>query len=397
MKKVILILGILAISLGFLIPKPVQAQDNKMKVYEFWSKYCPHCKAENEFLDKLQRERGDFEVIDYEVTTDQNNAELFKKFADACGNKQYSVPALYIGDRSVIGFESEKTTGQDIITILNTFKPETYQDPSKNVESGGAFKSGSELCQKENVETKRKLPLIGEVDLAKFSLPALSIILGTVDGFNPCAMWALVALLTLLISLGSRKRLILVGGIFLVTSWLISFALLSAFLNAFVFVKFDLAMRLVIGAVALYTAYQLFRSFQKETEECKVSTGKKQIYKHIEKLSTSNFIPFLVFGAIVLAALVNVVEFMCSINLPVVFTKVLSMTSLPAYQKYLYIALYDIFYMLDDIVVFLIALFSMKAFTGFNQKYTRFTKLVGAMVIVILAIMLLFFPKFLVF
>lgn len=396
MKKFLFSLGAALVLLAFVSPGLAQAQD-KMRVYKFWSKYCPHCKAENAFLDKLQQERGDFEVIDYEVTSDASNADLFKKFANACGNKDYSVPALYIGDRSVIGFESENTTGQEIISILDSFKGKDYPDPQKIVEGGGDFKSGSELCSQESVETKRKIPFLGEVDLAKFSAPALAVLLGTVDGFNPCAMWALVALLTLLISLGNRKRLLIVGGTFLLTSWLISFFLLSAFLNAFVFVKFDLAMRLVIGAVAIYTAYQLFRSYQKETEECKVSAGKKQIYKHIEALSQSKFIPFLVFGAIALAVMVNVVEFMCSINLPVVFTKVLSMANLPGYQKYFYIALYCVFYMLDDIVVFLIALISMKAFTGFNQKYTRFTKLVGAIVMLILAVMLLFFPKLLAF
>lgn len=368
-----------------------------MKIYEFWSKYCPHCKEENIFLDKLQKERGDFEVVSFEVTSDQSGAELFKKFSDACGNKGYAVPALYIGDRSIIGFESENTTGREIIAALNSFKPENYQDPLKVVEGGGGFKSGSELCQAASVETKRKLPFLGEVDLAKFSLPALAVVLGTVDGFNPCAMWALVALLTLLVSLGSRKRLLLVGGVFLLASWLISFLLLSAFMNAFIFVKFDLAMRLVIGAVAIYTSYQLFKSYRKETEECKVNAGKGRIYQHIEKLSNSKFIPFLIFGAIALALMVNVVEFMCSINLPVVFTKVLSMANLPSLQKYLYIALYDVFYMLDDIVVFLIALLSMKAFSGFNQKYTRFTKLVGAIVMLILAVMLILFPRFLTF
>jgi len=396
MKKTIIFVLSLFFVFFLVLPQNAKAED-KNKIYEFWSKYCPHCKEENIFLDRLQKERGDFEVISYEVTSNSGNADLFKKFASACGNKQYAVPALYIGDRSIIGYKDERTTGKEIISVLDYYKNNSYVDPLKNVESGGVFRSGSELCQKESVETKRKLPFIGEVDLANFSTPLLAIVLGTVDGFNPCAMWALVALLTLLISLGSRKRLILVGGTFLLSSWLISFFLLSAFLNAFIFVKFDLAMRLVIGAVAIYTSYQLFKSYQKETEECKVSTGKKRIYRHIENLSQSKFIPFLVFGAIALAIMVNVVEFMCSINLPVVFTKVLSMANLPAYQRYLYIALYDVFYMLDDIVVFLIALISMKAFTGFNQKYTRFTKLVGAIVMLILAIMLLFFPKLLVF
>ncbi len=399
MKKIALSLLAIFVLFSFVAIKPVLAEDsqNTIKIYEFWSKYCPHCKAENEFLTKISKERGDFEVISYEVTSDQGSAALFKKFSDACGNKGYGVPALYIGDRSVIGFESAETTGKEIVTVLDSFKGKDYPDPLKIVESGGGFKSGSELCSKESIETKRKIPLLGEVDLAKFSAPALAVVLGTVDGFNPCAMWALVALLTLLVSLGSRKRLLLVGGTFLITSWLITFFFLSAFMNAFTFVKFDLAMRIVIGVVAIYTSYQLFKSYQKETEECKVNSGKGRIYKQIEKLSSSKVIPFLIFGAIALALMVNVVEFMCSINLPVVFTKVLSMVNVSPLGRYLYIALYDVFYMLDDIIVFLIALFSMKAFTGFNQKYTRFTKLVGAIVMFILAVMLLFFPRLLAF
>jgi len=397
MKKLILIVLSLLFVTVFLFPQVSRAEN--IKIYKFWSKYCPHCKQENTFLDQLQKQRGDFEVISYEVTSDKANADLFKKFSDACGNKEYSVPAVYIGDRSIIGYKDEKTTGQEIISALDYYKnnPKEYVDAFENVRGGGVFKSGSELCQKESVETNRKLPFFGEVDLAKFSMPTLAVVLGAVDGFNPCALWALIALLSLLLALGDRRKVLLVGGIFLVTSWLITFLFLSAFMNAFSFVKYDLLMRLIIGAVALYTSYQLFRSFQKETEECKVNAGKGKVYKQIEKLSSSTFIPFLIFGAIALAIMVNVVEFLCSINLPVVFTKVLSMADISPLQRYLYIAIYDVFYMLDDIIIFLIALFSMKAFTGFNQKYTRFTKLVGAVVMLLLAVMLLLFPRLLAF
>lgn len=396
MKKLFLFLVLVAILMTFGFSGKSEAAD-KMKIYEFWSKYCPHCKDENTFLEKLQAERFDFEVISYEVTSDQAGADLFKRFSDACGNKNYSVPALYIGEKAIIGFRDDASTGQEIVNALNSYKSENYSDPLKIVEGGGALKGEAGVCSQQSTQTTRKIPFLGEVDLSKFSLPALSVVLGTVDGFNPCAMWALIALLTLLISLGSRKRLLLVGGTFLLTSWLITFFFLSAFLNVFAFVKLDLVMRLIIGIVAIVTSYQLLKSYLKETEECKVSTGKKRIYQHIEKLSTSKFIPFLILGAIALAMMVNVVEFMCSINLPVVFTKVLSMSNIPSYQRYLYIALYDVFYMLDDIVVFLIALLSMKAFTGFNQKYTRFTKLVGAIVMLLLAIMLIFFPRLLSF
>ena len=371
--------------------------DEKINIYKFWSNYCPHCKEENVFLEKLEKERGDFEIKSFEVTSDPKNAELFKKFSDACGNKGYSVPALYIGDKSIIGYKDEQTTGKEIIAVLDYYKTNPYVDPLKNLESGGEFKSGSDLCVVESVETKRKLPLIGEVDLDNFSLPILAVVLGAVDGFNPCAMWALIALLSLLLALGNRRKVLIVGGTFLITSWLITFFFMSAFLNAFSFVKFDLAMRLIIGIVALYTSYQLFKAFQKESEECKVNTAKGKVYKQIEKLSTSTFIPFLIVGAIILAVMVNVIEFLCSINLPVVFTKILSMANTSSAERYLYIAIYDVFYMLDDIIVFLVALFSMKAFTGFNQKYTRFTKIVGAIVMLVLALILLFFPKLLAF
>ena len=95
--------------------------------------------------------------------------------------------------------------------------------------------------------------------------------------------------------------------------------------------------------------------------------------------------------------LVNVIELMCTINLPVIFTKVLQLAHLSSYQNYLYIALYSVFYMLDDIVVFLIAVLFMKTFEGFNKKYLRLTKIVGAIVMFVLAIMLVFFPRFLTF
>lgn len=365
-----------------------------MKVYDFWSKYCPHCKAENEFMDKNLKDRTDIQILRYEVTSDQNNANLFKRFSDANGNTAYNVPALFIGDKTIIGYSDESTTGKEILSAINSYTPDNYPDPLKKIESGGQ----ASPISAEAASTIRKIPFFGEVDLKKISLPALAIIIGSVDGFNPCALWALIALLSLLIALGSRKKVAIVGGTFVVTSWLITFLFLTAWLNAFVFIKLDLALRLIVGAISLYTAYTLFQSWRQDRDEqCKPSKVKSHIYKHIDRLSQSSFLPFLIFGAIFLAMLVNVIELMCTINLPVIFTKVLQLAHLPSYQNYLYIALYSVFYMLDDIVVFLIAVIFMKTFEGFNKKYLRATKIVGAIVMFVLAIMLVFFPRFLTF
>jgi len=394
-KKIFLIF--VALSLGIVLlglPAPSSADAPKKPIYEFWSKYCPHCKDENAFLEKLAKERQDFELKSYEVTSDQSGADLFKRFAEACGNKNYSVPALYIGDKTIIGFQDEGTTGQEIRAALDSYTADNYPDPLKKVEAKESL-SGAAQCEKPAASEKVKLPLLGEVDLKKASLPLLTVVLGTVDGFNPCAMWALVALLTLLLAMGSRRRVLLVGGVFLIASWTIYYLFMAAWLNVFSFLKFDLPIRIIIAAVALYTGWQLIKSFRKETEECEVKPGKGRVHRQIEALSGTGSLVALIIGAIALAFSVNLIEFMCSVNLPVIYTKVLSMADLSSIQYYLYLAAYNTLYMLDDIVVFLIALFSLKAFQGFARRYSRWTKLIGAIVIIIIGVLLLVRPQWL--
>jgi len=392
-KKIFLIFAALSLGIVWLgLPTPSSAVSPKKPIYEFWSKYCPHCRDENAFFERLAQKRGDFELKSYEVTSDQAGAELFKRFAEACGNKNYSVPALYIGDKTIIGFQDEATTGQEIRAALDSYTAENYPDPLKKVEEKQPLSGGAQ-CDKPAEKTK--LPLLGEVELKKVSLPLLTLVLGTVDGFNPCAMWALVALLTLLLAMGSRRRILLVGGIFLVASWIIYYVFMAAWLNVFSFLRFDLPIRIIIAAVALYTGWQLIKSFRKETEECEVKPGKGRVHRQIEALSGTGSLVALAIGAVALAFSVNLIEFMCSVNLPVVYTKVLSMADLARWQYYLYLAAYNTLYMLDDIVVFLLALFSLKAFQGFARRYSRWTKLIGAIVIIIIGVLLLVRPQWL--
>ena len=73
------------------------------------------------------------------------------------------------------------------------------------------------------------------------------------------------------------------------------------------------------------------------------------------------------------------------------------MAHLPSYKNYFYIGLYSVFYMLDDIIVYVIAVVFMKQFEGFNKKYLRATKIVGAVVMGVLAITIVFFPALLTF
>jgi len=385
MKRIFIALGLV---LALLAPLVSQAEEQKT-VYHFYSKYCSHCLDQNVFLDKLSDEYPDVSILDFEVTADPQSADLFKRFADVSGNEGLAVPIIYIGNYFVLGYDDEFGKGQEIKNILDYYKENEYRDPLVKLEGGERF--GEFLPSK--TANKVKLPLLGEISTDNLSILPLTIVLGLADGFNPCAMWALVALLGLLVALNSRKKILLVGGVFLLMSWLVYFVFLAAFLNAFQFIKYDYIIRPLIAVVALYTAYQMLRSAIRNEQECKVTTGKKQIYRQIEKLSKITFAPLLVAGAVLLALMVNLVEFMCSVNLPVIYTKVLSMSDLTPLQYYLYLALYNTFYMLDDLIVFGLALFSVKFFSAVNQKYARLSKFIGGVIILIVGILLLFYPQ----
>lgn len=384
LKKTLILLFIAVISL---LPSPTKAQDSKT-IYHFYSKYCPHCTEQNEFFEKNEANWDGFNIVDFEVTSHPEAAEMFKKFADASDNESLSVPAVYIGEYDVIGYKDESTTGKKIEEIIDYYRNNDYVDPLGIVDNGGNFKK----FQRQEQDHVVNIPLIGEVNTQNLSLMPLTIVLGLADGFNPCAMWALVALLGLLMALGSKRKVALIGGVFIVSSWLIYYVFLAAWLNAFYFIRFDNIIRPIIGIIALYTAWKLLSSVNKD-EDCKPSATKKKIHQKIENMSNISFIPLLVLAAISLALMVNLVEFMCSINLPVIYTKVLSMANLSRLQYYGYLALYNTLYMLDDIIVFILALVSINVFSAFNKKYTKVTKIIGGVVILVVGLLLLLYPQ----
>ena len=102
----------------------------------------------------------------------------------------------------------------------------------------------------------------------------------------------------------------------------------------------------------------------------------------------------IILGVIALAVSVNLIEMVCSIGLPVIYTQILSLSNLPAWQHYLYLALYNTLYMADDIIVFIIAAKTLN-FVQLNHKYDRAMKLVGGLLIIALGLILIFRPELL--
>ncbi len=118
--------------------------------------------------------------------------------------------------------------------------------------SPGGGEKPSESGTAAQVSTLVSLPLVGEVDAKNFSLPVLAVVLGLVDGFNPCAMWVLVYLISLIVSLGDRRKIWVLVGSFLGASGILYFLFMTAWLNAFLLMGYIRHLTLVVGFFALW-------------------------------------------------------------------------------------------------------------------------------------------------
>ncbi len=237
------------------------------------------------------------------------------------------------------------------------------------------------------------VPFLGEIDVFSFSLPVLAIILGLVDGFNPCAMWVLVFLISLILSLNDKKKIWVIVGSFIFASGVLYFLFMTAWLNVFLFVGYMRPVTVLIGLFAIGVGLSDLKCYFKPGPlVCDVSSSgsQKKTMSRINDIVHSPLTWASVFSIIVLAFLVNSIEFACSAGIPAIFTQVLSLSNLSGLQHYGYILLYDLFYMLDDMIIFGLAAFAVSS--SFTTRYTKLNKLVGGIIILILGIVLAFMP-----
>ena len=363
---VLLMAGFLAVpAFGFASAPPA--------ITLFHGEECPHCRAERAFLGDLKKEMPNLKITEYEVWHNEKNRELFLKTAKELDIKRLGVPLTIIGDKYLIGFDKPKNSGKEIRQML------------KNLE----VQPSNEISH----------PLFGKINIKDLSLPFLAVVLGTLDGFNPCSMWALLVLLTLVIATGSRKKVWLVGGVFILTSAISYFLFMAAWLNAFIFMGYFSFVQIAVGLAAIIAGIFSIREFYKfKPNVCEISTPEQQqkLSERIKKVLRSASLPMMLLGVAAIAFSVNLIELLCSLGIPVVFTKTLAMHHLAVWKYYGYIGFYDFFYMLDDIIIVVIAGFSMKFF-HLNSKYSRWSRLVAGILMLILGAIFLLKPEILMF
>ena len=242
------------------------------------------------------------------------------------------------------------------------------------------------------------LPFLGELDLNSFSLPVLTIIIGGLDGFNPCAMWVLLFLISLLLNMKNRRRMWILGSAFIIVSGTVYFLFLSAWLNVILFYGMVTWLRIVIAIVAIASGLYHLREYYLNRPGCKVANDEKRqkVFGKLKEITQRQSFWVALSGIILLAVAVNLVELLCSAGLPAVYTSVLTMSVLPAWQYYLYLLLYIIIFMLDDLIIFFIAMKALRM-VGISSKYSRWSSLIGGIIILALGILLIVRPEWLSF
>lgn len=379
-----------------LSPTPTLSPLPTIKAYFFESSGCPLCKAEKKYLENLKDQYPSLQLESLELSK-KENLEIFKKTLDKFQLENAAIPFLVIGENYILGWKDESTTGKAIQDAINCA-----------IEAGCPDVVGN-LMSSINLETSNsvlpevvKVPLIGEIKIKNLSLPILAIILGGIDGFNPCAMWVLVFLISLLLGMKDRKRMWILGFVFLFTSAIVYLLFMAAWLKLILFVGAIFWVRLIIALIAViggaYNIKKFFEEKNKTNITCEV-VDEKQKRKTIERMKAAvkkQSLFWAVIGIVILAASVNLVELVCSAGLPVVFTQVLAMSHLSSGQYIFYMLLYIIMYMLDDMIIFVAAMTALKI-TAKSNQYTRYSHLVGGILMIIIGLLLIFKPAWLMF
>ncbi|MBT3538748.1 hypothetical protein HOF40_03215 [Candidatus Parcubacteria bacterium] len=401
MKKILFGFFVLTLALFAFFPTSSYAEDelnlasgDKFEYALFHLETCPHCRDEIEFIEKeIMPKYGQYIDLKMYEVSEAENQKTFKQYQYYYKFQGGGVPVAVIDGKVVQGYGSDKTTGKEIMTIIEDRLRYGGVLDSDVVENGDQCEDGEECI---------RVPVLGRIDATSFSLPILTIVLGLLDGFNPCAMWALLFLISLLLGMEDKRRMWLLGSIFILVSGIVYFIFMAAWLQFIMFIGMVSIIRLIIGGTAIgvgsINIRDWWRSRKSDGVVCKVSSkeGTKKTFEKIKDIVHKKSLWWSIAGIILLGFSVNLVELACSAGFPAIFTQVLALNDIPMWQRYIYMFGYILFYILDDMIVFAIAMVTLKSKT-IGGKYAKYANLTGGVIIFILGILLIFKPEWLMF
>lgn len=326
----------------------------------FYGEGCPYCVKAEKFLDELKKKYPQLEIRKYELS---KNLELIKKFYqeyNVLPQEQGYVPIVFTKEHYFVGFNEQ--IRKEIENCIREC-----------------------LIEEEFSYQKIKIPIFGEINVEKFSLPLLAIIFGFFDGFNICSLGALVLILGLTIALKSKRKILILGGAFILITTIVYWFLIFLWHRLFVsIVPYVRRIEILIGLLSLIGGWYFLKEFlnsRKKGAVCKFGGISENLAKKIKNMFEKKVSILMILIAILFfAGAITVIEFPCSAFFPLLFAGILSKANISFYLSLFYIGLYLFFYMLDEILVLLVAVFTMKIWIA-SPKFITWLNLAASLML----------------
>jgi len=357
-------------------------------LYFFWSKKCPHCLKAQPDIDAMAKEFPWLQLHSLELVDQPENIRTYIDMAAQFGNDARSVPAFMFCGNLLSGYESKQSTGQQLRSYLQS----CYRFAQENSPDNSTI-----FALDENSTASLDIPLLGSIATNDYSLPALTVFIAGMDAFNPCAFFVLLFLLSMMVHSRSRGRMALIGGIFVFFSGAIYFLFMAAWLNLFIYLGELRLITLLAGSTAIMMALINIKDFFwfKKGFSLSISDAEKpRLIERIRQLLRLDSVSTAVFATIILAIVANSYELLCTAGFPMVYTRILTLRSLPVESYYLYLLLYNLIYIMPLLLI--VVLFSVKLGSRkLSEQEGMVLKLLSGVMMLLLGLLLVVSPQLL--
>jgi ABC-type nickel/cobalt efflux system permease component RcnA len=408
---------------------------------------CPKCIAAKAFFRQLGPRWPALRIQIYEITNDVIARRRYQELCRSKG-KLPGLPTIHFAGQVIIGYQGDTITGAQFENLIrkvsgaDTEKPKPApderessanqprpspfsatrlvgfwglpQDSGSQSESDANFDDvplpdeasdadlGEAEMHHEESQSQQEsdlihVPVFGQLRVSDLGLPLFTFLVGLVDGFNPCAMWILVFLLSVLVNIKDRRKILLIAGTFVIVSGIAYFAFMAAWLNLFMLIGIARPAQIVLGVMALLIGIvnvKDFFAFKKGISLSIPESSKPGLYRRVREIVAAKYLTGALAGVVVLAVIVNMVELLCTAGLPALYTQILTMQDLPTWKNYGYLGLYISAYMLDDTILLVIVVTTL-SHRKLQEREGRWLKLISGLVILALGLVMIFKPAWL--
>ncbi len=395
MKKLFYVL----LTLILFIPITIFGSEKQMNLYLFYGDGCPHCAALEKYLNNYLKDKDYISLYKYEVWYNDENADKYVDVHEILDDNRSGIPYLIIGNTAIVGYD-EELTPRRIESTINYYSNMKFKD-EVGIYLGLVEDTNEEIETEKYKEEDVTVPIINKSS-KEVPITLSAILIGLVDGFNPCAMWILIFLISMLLGMSNKKRKWALGITFLLSSGVVYFLFLISWLNLAIFLNKLDYIRIGISLIAVifgtYSVVKFIGSLQKNDDGCEVvdSKNRKRIIKSIKKIVKEKSFPLALLGIVLLAAAVNIIELLCSLGLPVMFSEILAVNEVSSTAKIIYSLIYVFFFLIDDIIVFIIAMKTLEIKVVSN-KFGKYSHLIGGIIMIIIGLLMVLKPEWLMF